>query len=83
MPKMLCCGRVSTDMQSNGLDTQKQRIEAFAALHSGVEVFYFFDEDVSGLRPWGTRPKGQQLLEMAFPGDVVVFTKCDRAFSNM
>lgn len=83
MPKMLCYGRVSTDMQSNGLDTQKQRLEACAALHSGGEVLYFFDEDVSGSRPWGTRPKGKQLFEMAFPGDVVVVTKCDRAFRNM
>ena len=34
MPKMLCYRRVSTDMQSNGLDTQKQRLEACAALQT-------------------------------------------------
>lgn len=77
--------RVSTDMQANSIEVQKQKIESIARFkydpHGEVDEF-FIDEDVSGSVDMASRPAGSDLLSKMQKGDVVIIAKMDRMFRD-
>ena len=83
MERVRLYARVSTDDQKTSASAQVQRLEEFA-LAEGKEVAgLYVDEDVSGAKPLKLRPQGKLLWDATEPGDVVVFTKVDRAFRSL
>jgi site-specific DNA recombinase len=76
--------RVSTDIQDNSLEMQKQRIADYCRF-KGIRITKFFiDEDVSGGKPLSQRPAGAKLVEALSKGKVtnIVALKLDRVFRN-
>jgi len=77
--------RVSTTSQAdNGisLDTQKQKIEAYAKLNDLKIDHVFVESAVSGGVPLAKRPEGKKLLVRLKPHDIVICVRLDRIFRS-
>lgn len=79
--------RCSTNEQADsglGLDSQAERIRAYATMRSLDLVDLITDAGVSGGKPLASRDGGQRLLEelKAKRADAVVMLKLDRMFRN-
>lgn len=79
--------RVSTVQQAtdgDSLETQTRQIESYAVL-KGYELpagNFVTERGVSGSLELERRPEGGRLFEMLADGDVLIFSKLDRAFRN-
>ena len=79
--------RVSTLQQANegeSLDTQLRQIQSYSVL-KGYEIpleNYITERGVSGSLEFEKRPEGGKLFEQLISGDVLIFSKLDRAFRN-
>lgn len=79
--------RVSTLQQANdgdSLETQLKQIQSYAVL-KGYEIFpenYVTERGISGSIELEKRPEGAKLFEALQDGDVLIFSKLDRAFRN-
>lgn len=79
--------RVSTLQQANegeSLDTQLKQIQSYSDLKSfGIPPENFITErGVSGSLEFERRPEGGKLFNQLVSGDVLIFSKLDRAFRN-
>jgi DNA invertase Pin-like site-specific DNA recombinase len=79
--------RVSTLQQANegdSLETQLRQIGSYASLKDfDIPAENFITErGVSGNLEFEKRPEGGKLFEILNPGDVLIFSKLDRAFRN-
>ncbi len=79
--------RVSTLQQANdgdSLETQLKQITSYASLKGyNIPLENFITErGVSGSVEFEKRPEGSKLFEMLQSGDVLIFSKLDRAFRN-
>ena len=79
--------RVSTLQQANegdSLDTQLRQIQSYSVL-KGYDIpleNYITERGVSGSLEFEKRPEGGKLFEQLTSGDVLIFSKLDRAFRN-
>lgn len=79
--------RVSTLQQANegdSLETQLKQIGSYASL-KGYEIpleNFVTERGVSGSLEFEKRPEGAKLFERLQSGDVLIFSKLDRAFRN-
>jgi putative DNA-invertase from lambdoid prophage Rac len=79
--------RVSTFQQANegeSLDTQLRQIQSYSVL-KGYDIpleNYITERGVSGSLEFEKRPEGGKLFEQLTSGDVLIFSKLDRAFRN-
>jgi len=79
--------RVSTLQQANdgdSLETQLKQIGSYASL-KGFEIpseNFVTERGVSGSIEFEKRPEGSKLFEKLCSGDVLIFSKLDRAFRN-
>ena len=79
--------RVSTIQQANegeSLETQFKQIVSYASL-KGFEIppeNFVTERGVSGSLEFEKRPEGSKLFERLLAGDVLIFSKLDRAFRN-
>lgn len=79
--------RVSTLQQANegeSLDTQLKQIQSYSIL-KGFEIppeNFITEKGVSGSLEFEKRPKGSELFKQLVAGDVLIFSKLDRAFRN-
>ena len=79
--------RVSTLQQANegeSLETQLRQIGSYASL-KGYEIpaeNFVTERGVSGSLEFEKRPEGSKLFEKLESGDVLIFSKLDRAFRN-
>lgn len=79
--------RVSTLQQANegdSLETQLKQIGAYASL-KGFDIpseNFVTERGVSGSLEFEKRPEGSRLFEKLESGDVLIFSKLDRAFRN-
>lgn len=79
--------RVSTLQQANegdSLDTQLNQIQSYSIL-KGFEIpseNFITEKGVSGSLEFEKRPKGSELFNQLVAGDVLIFSKLDRAFRN-
>jgi len=79
--------RVSTIQQANegeSLETQFKQIVSYASL-KGFEISpenFVTERGVSGSLEFEKRPEGSKLFERLEAGDVLIFSKLDRAFRN-
>jgi len=79
--------RVSTVQQAtdgDSLETQRKQIQGYA-LSKGLDLpdgRVFVESGVSGSTNFEQRPEGGRLIELVAAGDVVIFSKLDRAFRN-
>jgi putative DNA-invertase from lambdoid prophage Rac len=79
--------RVSTLQQANdgdSLETQLKQITSYSAL-KGYEIHsenLITERGVSGNLEFESRPEGSRLFERLEAGDVLIFSKLDRAFRN-
>jgi putative DNA-invertase from lambdoid prophage Rac len=79
--------RVSTLQQANdgdSLETQLKQINSYSAL-KGYEIpleNFITERGVSGNLEFESRPEGSKLFERLEAGDVLIFSKLDRAFRN-
>ena len=79
--------RVSTLQQANegeSLDTQLRQIQSYSVL-KGFEIpleNFVTERGVSGSVEFHKRPEGSKLFEKLNAGDVLIFSKLDRAFRN-
>ena len=79
--------RVSTLQQANegeSLETQLRQIGSYASL-KGYEIpteNFVTERGVSGSLEFEKRPEGSKLFEKLEAGDVLIFSKLDRAFRN-
>lgn len=79
--------RVSTLQQANdgdSLETQLKQITSYSAL-KGYEIpseNFITERGVSGNLEFESRPEGSKLFERLEAGDVLIFSKLDRAFRN-
>ena len=79
--------RVSTLQQANegeSLDTQLKQIQSYSDLKGfGIPSENFITErGVSGSLEFERRPEGGRLFNQLVSGDVLIFSKLDRAFRN-
>jgi putative DNA-invertase from lambdoid prophage Rac len=79
--------RVSTQNQvqeGESLATQKTQIQSYAISKgfSIAEENIFIEGGVSGGIEFSKRPQGNKLTETVSKGDIIIFTKLDRAFRN-
>lgn len=79
--------RVSTQNQvqeGESLATQKTQIQSYAISKgfSITEENIFIEGGVSGGIEFSKRPQGNKLTEIVAQGDIIIFTKLDRAFRN-
>ena len=79
--------RVSTLQQANegeSLDTQLKQIQSYSDLKGfGIPPENFITErGVSGSLEFERRPEGSRLFNQLVSGDVLIFSKLDRAFRN-
>jgi DNA invertase Pin-like site-specific DNA recombinase len=79
--------RVSTLQQANegdGLETQLRQIGSYASLkdYAIPPENFITERGVSGNLEFEKRPEGGKLFEILNPGDVLIFSKLDRAFRN-
>ena len=79
--------RVSTLQQANegeSLETQLRQIQSYSVI-KGYEIpleNFITEKGVSGSVEFHKRPEGSKLYERLESGDVLVFSKLDRAFRN-
>ncbi len=79
--------RVSTLQQANdgdSLETQLKQINSYASL-KGYDISpenFITERGVSGSVEFEKRPEGLKLFEKLEAGDVLIFSKLDRAFRN-
>ena len=79
--------RVSTLQQANegeSLDTQLRQIQSYSVL-KGYDIpleNYITERGVSGSLEFEKRPEGGKLFDQLTSGDVLIFSKLDRAFRN-
>ncbi len=79
--------RVSTLQQANegeSLDTQLKQIQSYSIL-KGFEIppeNFITEKGVSGSLEFEKRPKGSELFNQLVAGDILIFSKLDRAFRN-
>jgi DNA invertase Pin-like site-specific DNA recombinase len=79
--------RVSTLQQANegeSLDTQLRQIQSYSVL-KGFEIppeNFITEKGVSGSLEFERRPEGSKLFNQLVAGDVLIFSKLDRAFRN-
>lgn len=79
--------RVSTLQQANdgdSLETQLKQIHSYAVL-KGYEISpenFVTERGVSGSVELEKRPEGAKLFEVLQDGDILIFSKLDRAFRN-
>jgi DNA invertase Pin-like site-specific DNA recombinase len=79
--------RVSTLQQANegeSLDTQLRQIQSYSVL-KGFEIppeNFITEKGVSGSLEFEKRPEGSKLFNQLIAGDVLIFSKLDRAFRN-
>lgn len=79
--------RVSTLQQANegeSLDTQLRQIQSYSIL-KGFEIpleNFVTERGISGSVEFHKRPEGSKLFEKLEAGDVLIFSKLDRAFRN-
>ena len=79
--------RVSTLQQANegeSLETQLRQIQSYSVI-KGYEIpleNFITEKGVSGSVEFHKRPEGSKLYEKLESGDVLVFSKLDRAFRN-
>jgi putative DNA-invertase from lambdoid prophage Rac len=79
--------RVSTLQQANdgdSLETQLKQINSYASL-KGYDISpenFITERGVSGSVEFEKRPEGLKLFEKLETGDVLIFSKLDRAFRN-
>lgn len=79
--------RVSTLQQANegeSLETQLRQIQSYSVL-KGYEIpleNFITEKGVSGSLEFHRRPEGSRLYDRLEAGDVLVFSKLDRAFRN-
>jgi DNA invertase Pin-like site-specific DNA recombinase len=79
--------RVSTLQQANegeSLDTQLKQIQSYSVL-KGFNIppeNFIVERGVSGSIEFERRPEGSKLFEQLTQGDVLIFSKLDRAFRN-
>ncbi len=79
--------RVSTLQQANegeSLDTQLKQIQSYSVL-KGFNIppdNFIVEKGVSGSIEFERRPEGSKLFEQLTQGDVLIFSKLDRAFRN-
>lgn len=79
--------RVSTLQQANegeSLETQLRQIQSYGVL-KGYEIKpenFITEKGVSGSLEFERRPEGGKLFEQLSSGDVLIFSKLDRAFRN-
>jgi DNA invertase Pin-like site-specific DNA recombinase len=79
--------RVSTLQQANdgdSLETQLKQITSYASL-KGYDIppeNFITERGISGSVEFEKRPEGLKLYEKLEPGDVLIFSKLDRAFRN-
>src|SRR5271156_1644951 len=85
---ILAYGRVSTaDQAADGttsISEQVRKAKAIADLRgaSSFDFITFTDEGVSGSIPLAERPAGQEMLQAAKKGDIIVAAKMDRLFRS-
>jgi DNA invertase Pin-like site-specific DNA recombinase len=72
-------------VEGESLDTQTRQIQSYAVSRgwSVLDKNIFVEAGVSGGTDFQDRPEGQKLIASAQKGDVIVFTKLDRAFRNV
>ena len=79
--------RVSTLQQANegeSLETQLKQITSYSSL-KGYEIppeNFIAERGVSGSMEFEKRPEGSRLIERLSAGDILIFSKLDRAFRN-
>ena len=79
--------RVSTQQQASegeSLETQLKQIQSYSAL-KGFQLppeNYIVEKGVSGSLEFDKRPEGSKLFQRLESGDVLIFSKLDRAFRN-
>lgn len=79
--------RVSTLQQANegeSLDTQLKQIQSYSVL-KGFDIpleNFITERGVSGSLEFEKRPEGGKLFNQLVSGDVLIFSKLDRAFRN-
>lgn len=79
--------RVSTLQQANegdSLETQLKQITSYASL-KGYDIppeNFITERGISGSVEFEKRPEGLKLFERLISGDVLIFSKLDRAFRN-
>ncbi len=79
--------RVSTLQQANegdSLETQLRQIHSYASL-KGFDLpleNFITERGVSGSLEFEKRPEGGKLIEQLQSGDILIFSKLDRAFRN-
>lgn len=79
--------RVSTLQQANegeSLETQLRQIQSYSVL-KGFEIppeNFITEKGVSGSLEFERRPEGSKLFNQLASGDVLIFSKLDRAFRN-
>jgi len=79
--------RVSTLQQANegeSLETQLKQITSYSSL-KGYEIppeNFITERGVSGSLEFEKRPEGSKLIERLSTGDILIFSKLDRAFRN-
>lgn len=79
--------RVSTLQQANegeSLETQLRQIQSYSVL-KGFEIppeNFITEKGVSGSLEFERRPEGSKLFNQLTSGDVLIFSKLDRAFRN-
>lgn len=79
--------RVSTLQQANegeSLETQLRQIQSYSVL-KGFEIQpenFITEKGVSGSLEFERRPEGSKLFNQLTSGDILIFSKLDRAFRN-
>ncbi len=79
--------RVSTLQQANegeSLETQLRQIQSYSVL-KGFEIppeNFITEKGVSGSLEFERRPEGSKLFNQLTSGDILIFSKLDRAFRN-
>ena len=79
--------RVSTLQQANegeSLETQLRQIQSYSVL-KGFEIppeNFITEKGVSGSLEFERRPEGSRLFSQLASGDILIFSKLDRAFRN-
>jgi DNA invertase Pin-like site-specific DNA recombinase len=79
--------RVSTLQQANegeSLETQLRQIQSYSVL-KGFEIppeNFITEKGVSGSLEFERRPEGSRLFNQLASGDILIFSKLDRAFRN-
>jgi DNA invertase Pin-like site-specific DNA recombinase len=85
-PKFYGYSRASTAGQEYTYEAQRKAIQAaYETRFKETHDFGGWHEDhaVSGGKPFTERPEGLKLWVLAQPGDVICFSKMDRAFRNL